>query len=118
MRGENIFGVKIVNAGTCGVNADSQAKRLDDSGEKEERRAGQVGGSEGLKGLTVIRPNERRSELAVAGTCVEKAVERTSVRIGACALRAQELRVETPRGKCPSSQMPKAKEAPSPRCLP
>ena len=133
MRGENIFGVKIVNAGTCvvkyvnaaswGVNVEPRGKRLGEvatwrHGKGGTDARGKLAEEKVCGGLIVMRRNERRSELAVAGTCVEKAVERTSVRIGACALRAQELRVERPRGKCPSSQMPKAKEAPSPRCLP
>ena len=45
MRGENIFGVKIVNAGTCVVNVDWEAKR---SGDVATWRHGGEGGRNAL----------------------------------------------------------------------
>ena len=45
MRGENIFGVKIVNAGTCIVNVDSEEKRRGDPACGMTWRHGEEGGT-------------------------------------------------------------------------
>ena len=84
MRGENIFGVKIVNAGTCvvkyvnaaswGVNVEPRGKRLGEvatwrHGKGGTDARGKLAEEKVCGGLIVMRRNERRSELAVAGTC-------------------------------------------------